>query len=832
MKNIGFLYTSDRQFEELIKANSLSTEREYLIRIHSCIHTAETIKPFISKILSYLPASKIIGSSTSGVIFEGAIHTKCCLVSITEFNNAHVKTHIENISGSDSSDISGNEVAEAIINSIVTDRTKFMLTFASRQYMKIVDFVNYINESAPGIQMLGGMANTPQNPLISIGLQTSYAFTEKEVSLNAIACAAVDMNKVSIYSDVIYVTEPIGSSYTVTEMDGMILRSVDGKNAVDWYQEVLGINLNDTCQGYNTTILFPIVKEDYCNIPWAITYSPQDEREKVFPDEPEPVMYVLTGLKAGDSIRISYSSLQKTIDVCENVCEAINKHPGEVLFGYSCVSRQDMFSNCAEWELLPFEKTNLCGALVAGEIGNIGGCNYLCNYSFAIASVAESNSIVKLNIDKLRNNSYKLISSNDTIIDYLNSKHEDKIASRYEIENSLFKDDDTGLNNITKFSFDCNHKKFDKMCMIAIVNERILKAFMSSSKFTIYFRHYLSDIMQYIDNKRYGYYIYKETSLLITADPEIGDQEFLDSMSALQDHISQFKFSSYVPVSEFAVVMHEEDFIKKAELTLVNMRNKKISLMQYTPELGLEQFNAHKMKMVSIINEAIANDGIVPYFQGIRNNVDGKIKFYESLMRIEDSEGNVYAPFAFLDIAREYGYYTDISYIMINKVMQIFKDREEQVTINLNINDIYNYKIVHSILKFLKTAPHPENYVFELTETEEIDNYQVINEFVEQVHQSGGKIAIDDFGSGFSNMVHVFKINSDFIKIDGEIVKNICSDVYALEFLEMIATWSAKHNKDVIAEFIENQDIQDLVEKYNIKFSQGYLYSKPSKLFQ
>ena len=48
----------------------------------------------------------------------------------------------------------------------------------------------------------------------------------------------------------------------------------------------------------------------------------------------------------------------------------------------------------------------------------------------------------------------------------------------------------------------------------------------------------------------------------------------------------------------------------------------------------------------------------------------------------------------------------------------------------------------------------------------------------------------------------------------------------------MIATWSAKHNKDVIAEFIENQDIQDLVEKYNIKFSQGYLYSKPSKLFQ
>lgn len=96
----------------------------------------------------------------------------------------------------------------------------------------------------------------------------------------------------------------------------------------------------------------------------------------------------------------------------------------------------------------------------------------------------------------------------------------------------------------------------------------------------------------------------------------------------------------------------------------------------------------------------------------------------------------------------------------------------------------------------------------------------------------GGKIAIDDFGSGFSNIVNIFKIKSDYIKIDGEIVRNIKNDIFALEFLEMIAGWAKKHGKEIIAEFIENSEIQSLIEKNNIGFSQGYLFSKPSDALQ
>lgn len=834
MKTVNFIYSSDQRFEEMLKANEISPDKENLVRIHTCTHSCVTIKPFIDKILSYLPNAKIIGSSTSGVICEGSIKTKCCLVSITDTGSASIKTCISPLSTVSGHDISGDELACNIQEQFADFRTDFMLAFFSRPYIKVGEFVDHVSSRFENLHIIGGIANTSDDFFIDMIQQHSFVFNESSVSSNGIVCAAIGSEKMSVFGDIVYVTEPIGKTCTITDADGMIIRTINGENAVEWYQQKLGINLSRTKNPGDITVVFPLVKANYSNIPWAVSYSPQTAEMSVFNDEPEPVLFVPSEVKVGDKIRISYSSIQKTIEVCENVCENISSHPAEVLFGYSCVSRQDMFSNCAKWELLPFKDTNLSGALVAGEIGNINNKNRYCNYSFAIAALSESNCRIKLNIKALSDNANVLVNNNMKILDYLlktNSiSDESQSEQQREIKSSLFIDDETGLGNITKFLYDFNIGAFDKMCMITIRNESLLTAFTSKSKFNLYFNRFHRTIMEFIGNSGYSCYIYKKTSLILTASPEISDDDFLNMITAVQNHIAEFDFASYVPVSEFAVVMHEDDMINKAELVLTRMRNKNLLFLRYTPDLGLEQFNAQKMKMIRILNDAISNKRIIPYFQGIHDNRSKGIRMYEALMRIEDSEGNIYTPYHFMDIAKEYGFYSDISYIMINKVMEMFVNRSDKVTINLNISDICNYKITHSIFTFLKSAPHPENFIFELTETEEITDYQIIFEFVDKIHSFGGSIAIDDFGSGFSNIVNVFKIKSDYIKIDGEIIKNISSDTYALEFLEMIALWAKKHSKEIIAEFVENDAIQQIVEKNSIHFSQGYLYSKPHRI--
>lgn len=832
MKTINFIYSTETDFERLIKTEGLSPKKEYLIRIHTCIHNKYNIMPLVKTILQYLPASKIIGSSTSGIILGGELKTDCCMISVTEFKNACIRTCIVSLSDALGADIRGITLADRIIDSVITSDSVFMLAFFAHSFIKIDSFIERINEKAGKLQLIGGIANSPELPFAGVEI-SSFVFDNENVSDNSLVVAIIDSENFHIYGDLIYVTEPVGGVHTITDADGMIIRAIDGENAVEWYQKQLDINFDDDT-GYDITVLFPLVRADYGDIPWALTYSPQNEKKRVFPDEPEPVMFVPSEAKIGEKVRISYSSIQKNIEICEEVCHNISKRPAEVLFGYSCVSRQLLFSNCIKWELMPFRNTNLSGSLVAGEIGNLNGKNYYCNYSFAISALSENERRIKIDTDILRKNSAELTNSQEHIVQYLlkyNSKsgeNENLLKRQHEIEESLFKDDDTGIDNITKYSYDFSMSKFDKICMITFRNEGLLNAFMSKSKFRSCMNRFHKYVISFLNNEEYNCYIYKKSSFIITGNPFICDREFIDRMKSLQEFVSEFRFASYVPVSEFSIVMHEEDMINKAELVLVNMRSKNILFLQYTSDLGLEQIHARKMKMLMILNDAVANDRVVPFFQGIRDNKNGKIGMYESLMRIKDSSGNIYTPYRFMDIAKEYGFYPDISYIMICKVMNQFKDRHDIVTININISDIYNYKIVHFILGFLQTAPHPENYVFELTETEEIEDYHIIAEFVERIHQVGGKIAIDDFGSGFSNIVNIFKIKSDYIKIDGEIVKNIKSDVFAREFLEMIAGWAEKHQKEIIAEFIENSDIQTLIEENYIRYSQGYLFSEPS----
>ena len=245
-----------------------------------------------------------------------------------------------------------------------------------------------------------------------------------------------------------------------------------------------------------------------------------------------------------------------------------------------------------------------------------------------------------------------------------------------------------------------------------------------------------------------------------------------------------------------------------------------------------EEAIIERYRMVNIINYAIANDKVIPYFQGIHDNKEDKISHYEALMRLEGDDGKIYFPGSFLDVARSYGIlYDTISFMMIKKVFQMFKDSEEKcVSINLGIRDIRNKEIVDYIYDFLSTASNPDKFIFELLENEDIDDYDEMTRFVSKIHELGGRIAIDDFGSGFSNLQHVISLQIDVLKIDGSLIRNCLENPETENLLALISTWKGftNHKIDITAEFVENEEIQQKLLQYNIDYSQGYLFSKPS----
>ncbi len=149
---------------------------------------------------------------------------------------------------------------------------------------------------------------------------------------------------------------------------------------------------------------------------------------------------------------------------------------------------------------------------------------------------------------------------------------------------------------------------------------------------------------------------------------------------------------------------------------------------------------------------------------------------------------------------------------------------------NLGIRDIENSTVVEFIYDRLSAVRYPENFVFEILENEDIEDYGAIVTFVDNVHNLGGKIALDDFGSGFSNLQHVLGIQTDFLKIDGSIVKKVCENSESERLISLITSWKHLGSKKfkIIAEYVENEEIQNILAKYRVDYSQGYFFSSPS----
>ena len=89
------------------------------------------------------------------------------------------------------------------------------------------------------------------------------------------------------------------------------------------------------------------------------------------------------------------------------------------------------------------------------------------------------------------------------------------------------------------------------------------------------------------------------------------------------------------------------------------------------------------------------------------------------------------------------------------------------------------------------------------------------------------KIAIDDFGTGYSNFEYLIKLKADFLKIDGSLIRNLERDDNARIVVSTIVEFSKKLGMKTIAEFVENEEIFNIVKEMGIDYSQGYFFSMP-----
>lgn len=809
MKIYNHLYRDKRKFNVFLNGTGLDREKQALVRIHSTVHSAEEMAVLAREIKEFLPNANIIGCSTPGVICDGKIIKDTCLVSIATFDRCSVETHF--VEQTDNEKGLCTELSEKLVRG----RNGFMLLFLPASYTKGIKLVELMNKRLPGVQIIGGAAGFKKKK------RSAFVLEGVKISGTAAAAAFVTSEQLLVYENFVCGADISGQSHMVTRTQKNRILRVDGQSGAEWYSGLL--DKSELEKDPDLSLLFPVVRETDIRIPFFVDYKRKNEEYLTLSCE----------LPKGSEIYSGYFDPQKTLEEMRTVFHDIKHSASEILFAYDCQSRMIVMHSCARWETEQFASTNISGALLSGEIVRRGSRNHYANFTFAIACLSENpDAHIPLRSRDLTDPSV-IAQNNIKAVNYLlassNKQFEDQ---RDKMKNSLLRNEALGLDNQYCYLYDREHTGLDKIAMYSLTNEKMVKLFVGRKEIFDELKKVYEDVCEMLKKKAGSersihIYSYESLSLLIAADSGVDTEEFENIAEKTLDHLNSITLNDVQLSYQCAVVGNVKEPLHKAETALQFGAERNIPFVRYDRIADSILDTTEEIHILQVIRDALAEERVVPYFQGIYDNSEKRFGLYESLMRIADKDGKIYYPDKFLPVAKKYNLYEMLSVVMVKKVMEMFVDSDVRVSINLNVRDLYDREIIKVIFAYLDKAAHPENFVFELVESEAVTDYCYLKQFADKIHEKKAKIAIDDFGSGFSNLMHILRIDADYLKIDGEIIRMICDDEKSMQFVSILSSWCSIQETQVIAEYVENSEIQRNIEDMGISFSQGYLFSKP-----
>ena len=241
-----------------------------------------------------------------------------------------------------------------------------------------------------------------------------------------------------------------------------------------------------------------------------------------------------------------------------------------------------------------------------------------------------------------------------------------------------------------------------------------------------------------------------------------------------------------------------------------------------------EETQQQLLKDIVLIKRALKAKTVIPYIQPIIDSKNQKAPKYECLMRLIDPEsGEVHSIYPYLHTAKSILLYEDLMRIMINKCFNIFQNHDAIFSINLSYEDIVDHSFHNYLYEKIKAFPHPEKIIFEILETDSIIDFNIVLSFIVEVRKLGCRIAIDDFGSGYSNIENILKFKPDFIKIDGSLIKDLAYSEEALNIVKNVINIAKDMKAETIAEYVHNKEVYEIVKNLEIDYLQGYYLEKP-----
>lgn len=405
-------------------------------------------------------------------------------------------------------------------------------------------------------------------------------------------------------------------------------------------------------------------------------------------------------------------------------------------------------------------------------------------------------------------------------------EYRNKLFSRY------FTDHLTNLPNIYKLRNDLDEQKDFALVVFNIDNFHTINNFYGF----IVGDYVIEQVGKYLQESIAGYDMYKLSGdeFAFILDKDIGFYELKEYLSKLYESIKNIviKYQGINIYVDFTLASStngdNKNIFSKVSMALKHAKERGAPFWIYEDRMNFENEYERNLQLSGVVREAVESSRIVPYYQAIIDTKTSKIKKYECLARLIDKNEKIMSPVLFIPISKKIKVYKTVTKIIINKSFETFENSEFEFSINLSIEDIMCSEIFNFIIEKLKNSKASNRVIFELLESDAIEDFKRVERFISEVKRYGAKIAIDDFGSGYSNFGYLTRMSADYIKIDGSLVQDMDVDKNALLVVETIVEFAKKLGIKTIAEYVHSSVIMDKVKELGIDYAQGFYIDEPS----
>jgi PAS domain S-box-containing protein len=430
---------------------------------------------------------------------------------------------------------------------------------------------------------------------------------------------------------------------------------------------------------------------------------------------------------------------------------------------------------------------------------------------------------------------------NSSIVPILNDRNEIKefVSIRNDIteifkQNKIIvqqmKDVLTGLYTREKFLEDILNTQSLKMAVIRTVELEDVQNFYGVKIWETLIQRIVSQIQNIFSEKGIRIYRTRDDEFAVVVSSTLNiyfEKRVLNLIHYFNHNVISIDDNNFnISINVGCAIGENKNLFLNSEMALREAIKTQKEVVFFDETKDFHKIYQNNIEMTTKIKRAISKNDIVIFGQKIVGKNSSK---YEVLIRMVDGEKTL-SPFFFLSVAKKARLYPTLTKIVISKAIEYFKDKEDEFSINLSIEDISNSDMVAFLKRRIEEYEIGHRLILEIVESEGIENFDEVSKFVKEIRELDCRIAIDDFGTGYSNFEYLLKLDVDFIKIDGSLIKNLDTSKNSRIVVELIVEFAKRRDIEVVAEFVHNEKILNIVETMGIDFFQGFHLAEPELL--